>query len=246
MQYTATDNIINYLSHVNTSGSILHVSKDYINKSTKNSENTEYNLFYGWLLFTTVYKDEYFYDCAWQEPLQNKILEYFNIEYDNNTYRNDDIHIMWCVYYTASLYNRNIKDYERFLPIAQSTAKYLIDLKNAYDNIIDELHKIITELTEMPFPSMQASYIISEHKQKIYNIISNVSYSNYICNIDTVVNCGTLTFNMDIKESKSLNSNYFYRVKEQLNPLFNLLQENIDFYNETGDLFSFNNRFIIE
>lgn len=244
MQYKSSS-LIDYLSHVNILNDILHESKKYINESYNEDENTEYNIFNGWLLFTIAYPD-YFSDYAWQEPIQNKILKYFNIEPNENTYRYWYTHVMWCVYYMAGKFKRNVKDYERFKANAQSIAMYLTRLKESYDNVLDELNKMVKGIYCIQYDRFKCGYFKCICEQNINDILSKISYGNYKCNIKMDFNDDILTLNLEVNPVKNTNENYFYRVENQLKPVLSLLQENIEYFNKYGKFFSFNNRFIIE
>ena len=108
-------------------------AKKYIEKYTKDRNISD--LIKGWLLYTYTDKS-YFYPNAWKEPEQNKILEFFNINNNQKTYRNDDLTLMFCVYVVSNDYKRNISDYERFEPSAKLMSYKLKEAKESYNTIL--------------------------------------------------------------------------------------------------------------
>ena len=204
-------------------------AKKYIEKYTKDRNISD--LIKGWLLYTYTDKS-YFYPNAWKEPEQNKILEFFNINNNQKTYRNDDLTLMFCVYVVSNDYKRNISDYERFEPSAKLMSYKLKEAKESYNTIRDYLIKLTKELYCMPMT--QSTYnLIEEINQRIYYYVYNSTDGNVTTklHVNTCDNKISLSFDFEEYQSGGIKNTSIYLILE-------LLKYDIEYFNTYGYFFN--------
>ena len=213
--------------------SLLRARK-HINKAHKNISYNE--LFRGWLLYISANKN-YFYDCAWKEQEQNKILDFFNIKYEN-AYRDNNLTLMFCVYYVKGSYKRNINDYDRYLSVATNLSDYLIKTKNNYDKIKTWINRFIIDLYNKPNGKSMYN-IIDAYNGYINNIIHSISYGWYTSRVDVHIDTETQKLILNVNFIKTDKVDYgFVDITKKLRPLFELIKEDMEYFNTYGQLFN--------
>lgn len=207
-------------------------AKKYIDKYTECRDIAD--LMKGWLLYTSTDKC-YFYPNAWKEPEQNRILDFFNITPNKETYRSDDLTLMFCVYAVSTEYKRKISDYKRFEACAKLLANRLIELKEIYEVVRNYLIKLTSNLYYTPIS--QSTYnLIEETNQKIYYYIYNVTNGSVTTKLTAITdycNCNkiSLSFKYDVKENYIIQNTGF-------DFIFELLYYDILYFNSYGTFFN--------
>lgn len=213
-------------------------ARKYINKSHEDSSSyCSSDLFRGWLLYISSDKN-YFYDCEWNETEQNNILDFFKVKYENAPYRDNDLTKMFSVYYVKETYKRNISDYNRFLPLANSISIYLTKTKESYDKLKMWLYRFTMDLYNKPYGQTMYN-IIDSYNNYIDNIVNAISYGWYTSEVDVHIDIETQKLILNINFIKTDKVDYgFVDIDRQLQPLFELIKEDIEYFNTYGHFFN--------
>lgn len=226
-----SDSIINILS-TNDNNIILNKAKEYISNSFHSNDVNLHNLFYGWFLFTNTCK-HYFDDYAWNEPIQNKILNFFNIKINEHSYTNDDLTKMFCIYAYALKYKRKIMDYEKLKFNSYTFLTFLLNIKEVYDKIKKLLSDLCIGLICRP-NGIRIYNVIEQYENMINNKLNNVAYHCYNCKLDVKIDKDKGKLIVNINFIKTDTYSRYIDLFEQVEPLFSLLQEELRYFNTYG------------
>lgn len=226
-----SNRIIDILS-TNDNDIILNKVKEYISNIFHNNDINSSNLFYAWYLFTNTCK-HYFDDYSWKEPIQKDILNLFNIKYNEHTYINDDLTKMFCIYTFALKFKRIVKDYERFESISYTLSNFLNETKNAYDKIKKLLRDLCLDIICKP-NGARIYNVIEYYERLIDNELSTVAYRCYYCKLDQKIDKENCKLILNINFIKTDTYSRFIDMDKQLKPLFDLIQEDLTYFNTYG------------
>lgn len=226
-----SNSIIDILS-TNDNDIILNKAKDYISNIFHNNDISAYNLFYAWYLFTKTCK-HYFDDYSWNEPIQNKILNFFNIKINEHSYINDNLTKMFCIYTYALKYKRKIMDYERLEPKAYTLSNFLTKTKESYNKISKLLRNLCLDI--ICKPNGARIYNVIDYYEDLINYeLNNIAYNCYFCKLDPKIDKENCKLILNINFIKTDTYSRFINMDEQLKPLFDLIQEDITYFNTYG------------
>lgn len=231
MLESSTNNVIDILS-TNDNDVILNKAKEYIFNVYNGIDINPHNLFCGWFLFTKTCK-HYFDDYSWKEPIQNKILNFFNIKINEHSYINDELTKMFCVYAYALKYKIKITDYDRLERIAWSLSDFLIKTKGTYDKIKKLLDTLCIGLICKP-NGARIYNVIEYYESLINNELSVITYRCYSCKLEPKIDKENCKLILNINFIKTDTYSRFIDIDEQLKPLFDLIQEDLTYFNTYG------------
>lgn len=226
-----SNSIIDILS-TNDNDVILNKANEYIFKVFHDNDINPHNLFCGWFLFTKTCK-HYFDDYTWKEPIQNKILKFFNIKINEQSYIDDELTKMFCIYVYSLKYKRKITDYDRLTPIAETLSNLLIRTKETYYGIRKLLRDLCLGLICKP-KGITTYNVIEYYEDMITYKLNNVAYHCYSCKLDVKVDNEQNKLIVNINFIKTDTYSRYMNLFEQVEPLFNLLQEDLAYFNTYG------------